>query len=186
MTKKKYLEGYTMHSGGAVGSDETWAAIGQGYGVTDIRHYYYGERTPFGNTLLHIDDYTEGWEKVLLANKTLDRKPNRHKDLLSRNWAQVKYSSAVFAIGVLLDKYTVDGGTAWAVQMAIDAGKPVYVFDQIKQRWYTYNQNLKQFDFLNSVPILSQNFAGIGTRNITQAGVLAIASVYNATLNKQK
>lgn len=42
---------------------------------------------------------------------------------------QVKNSDAVFAIGHLV-RGIVDGGTGWAVQMAIDDGKPVYVYDQ--------------------------------------------------------
>ena len=33
-------------------------------------------------------------------------------------------------------KVAVQGGTGYAVEMAIQAGKPVYVFDQVRNQWY--------------------------------------------------
>jgi hypothetical protein len=67
-------------------------------------------------------------------------------DLLIRDWSQVKHADAVFAIGHLVNKgeslfpnqkndtriarkQAVQGGTGYAVEMAIQEGKPVYVFD---------------------------------------------------------
>ena len=84
------------------------------------------------------------------AAKILGKNPQREEtiNLLARNWCQVKYSKQVIAIGHILNpgeksakgyrcnsKYqSVDGGTGYAVQMAIDNLKEVYVFDQIKEK----------------------------------------------------
>lgn len=190
---RKLLHGYTMHSGGALGSDHLWDAIGQGYGVTDMRHYYFGDRTPYGNTCLHINDFAEGWRKVQEANLTLKRgNVKKYKNLLSRNWAQVKYSDAVYAIGVTLDFKTVDGGTGWAVQMAINAGKPVYLFDQMKGRWYEWEVTNPEITLVDShfepmkvLPVLTKNFAGIGSRQHNNLGMKAIISVYMNTLDHE-
>jgi len=36
-------------------------------------------------------------------------------NLLARDWIQVKYSDAVFAVSTLQSDKTVNGGTGWAV-----------------------------------------------------------------------
>lgn len=49
--------------------------------------------------------------------------------------------------------------------MAIDVNKPVYVFDQERNKWYTKVDE----DWVEiGTPTLTPNFAGIGTRNINQ------------------
>ena len=100
----------------------------------------------------------------------------RYLDLLARNWCQVKYSDAIFAIGRIKNG-VVQGGTAWAVQMAIDAHKPVYLFDQASERWLTCRDLWLPCD----VPVLTHNFAGIGSRDISNAGICAIGEVYRNT-----
>lgn len=87
-----------LHSGGAVGADYEWARQGVPYGVIP-RHYWHRRRTPFGNVEISEADFDEGVQQVLLANRTLHRRTERYMDLLARNWCQVKYADAVFAIG---------------------------------------------------------------------------------------
>ena len=99
-------------------------------------------------------------------------------DLLARNWMQVKNADAVFAIGHI-SKGIVDGGTGWAVQMAIDAGKPVYLFDQVRNQWF---RNTSGTWAVTEVPRLTPNFAGIGTRELNEQGKKAIEDVYAKTL----
>jgi hypothetical protein len=181
---------YTNHSGGAKGADSTWDFIGRQYGVEDHRHYWHdGLNKPrLGNVLITSAQLEEGWEKVKLANKTLQRRPEKYKSLLSRNWFQVKNSLAVFAIGSITeDLREVQGGTGWAVQMAIDASRAVYVFDQEKKKWFEWQDSLPGapgFFVPCDVPVLTQNFAGVGTREITQDGVNAIREVYKKTFQK--
>ena len=171
------LQGYVNHSGGAVGSDTYWGEVGARYGVTS-NHYYHENKTPNGNVEISQEDYLEGQSHVLDANETLHRKPEKYMNLLARNWAQVKYSDAVFAIGHLTNGI-VDGGTGWAVQMAIDARKPVYLFDQIRNQWF---KNLNGTWATSDIPVLTPNFAGIGTRELNDAGKRAIEAVYAKTL----
>lgn len=166
-------ENYIQHSGGAVGADYEWARQGAPFGVVS-RHYWYGRRTPYGNVEISKADYDEGCRHVLLANRRLHRHPERHMNLLARNWCQVKYSDAVFAIGQL-DRGVVEGGTGWAVQMAIDVRKPVWLFDQEWEEWFTYRDGVWGSC---DVPVLTHDFAGIGSRQITLAGIRAIADVY--------
>lgn len=174
-------QSYVNHSGGAVGSDSYWGSIGEKYGVKS-NHYYHGAKTPAGNVAITEEQFNEGKQKVLQANRTLNRRPDRYMDLLARNWVQVKNSDSIFAIGHLKDGI-VDGGTGWAVQMAIDAEKPVYVFDQERGEWF---KNISGQWSRSDVPILTPNFAGIGTRQLNDAGKRAIEAVYEKTFGQQQ
>ena len=195
--------GYTNHSGGAIGSDTQWDVIGKEFGMVNNKHYFTGEKGPKNAPLGNVDITNnpiavEGASKVAQAAKEMwGYKYNTMKDQrLIRNWAQVANSDAVFAIGTLgkegdiwkgdeksaeprkLLKFAVQGGTGYAVEMAIQAGKPVYVFDQVRNQWY---KNINGEWSKSEVPTLTKNFAGIGTREINDAGKQAIRDVYANT-----
>lgn len=179
----------TNHSGGAKGSDTTWDFLGRRHGVTDHRHYWHPglKKPPLGNVELTDEQLEEGWEKVKLANKTLNRRPEKYKSLLARNWFQVKNAEAIYAIGYLTEAMNeVKGGTGWAVQMAVDAGKPVYLFDQTQEHWFSWEEGVpgKPGHFVKcDTPRLTDQFAGIGTREILPCGISAILEVYKLSLS---
>lgn len=170
-----------LHSGGAVGSDRAWEMMGYRYGLQkeNVFHYYYNTKTPFGNKEISIDDFAEGRSMVKKANEILHRRPDKYINLLARNWCQVKYSDATFAIANGLDMNTniVDGGTGWAVAMSIMANHPTFVYVQMSRQWYMYSFEMKKFVECDT-PTLTNNFAGIGTREINGAGLDAIANCY--------
>lgn len=174
---------YINHSGGAIGADSTFDSIGKSKGFNVHRHYYHGKKTPMGNLEITDRELREGWLHVLQANKTLKRKPHAYQDLLSRNWFQVKNADAIFAIGELKTTSEVNGGTGWAVQMAIDSHKTVYVFDQtiVYYCWFVYDYETKKFECCEA-PVLTENYAGIGTRSINEKGIKAITKLYDDTL----
>jgi predicted NAD-dependent protein-ADP-ribosyltransferase YbiA (DUF1768 family) len=194
------LKGVTNHSGGALGSDSYWGDLGRLYGVKS-NHYYYKNRTPKGNINQEEAEYLEGVEKAKQAAETMHRSMNdKFLNLLARNWSQVKHSDAIFAIGTIVRQgeknakgydvkaTQVDGGTGYAVQMAINtigadgnsARKPVFVFDQKTNKWYIYDYSANDF-IETETPRLTKNFAGIGTRQLYSNGMKAIADVYEKT-----
>lgn len=189
----------TLHSGGAQGSDTEWGNIGKEFGLINQNHY-----RPETLGSKDSDMHKEAISKVIKANQTLKRvyplqanstRTQQQADyingLLERDWLQVKNADAVYAIGSIVQKGStnakgfsientqVDGGTGYAVQMAIDENKPVFVFDQLSEKWFTWAGN--EFIELYEVPTLTTNFAGIGTRGINEAGKKAIRDVYEKT-----
>lgn len=181
--KKHNPTDYHGFSGGAKGSDITWSLIGQEFGLTEFNHYWYKKKNPFSKIEDEIseEDYQEGVEMVHNANKILKRKNiDKYMHLLARNWCQVKYSDSVYAISIRKNNKEFFGGTMWAIQMAILINKSVYVFDQEKEQWYFWNND--KFEVCVT-PRLSLNFAGIGTREINEAGIKAIRNVYTKTFN---
>lgn len=192
------LNGLVCHSGGADGSDTYFNKIGKIYGVRTIDYTY---KTKYHNSddafEISDDDYHEGIIEVNKANKILNRFGiHKYMNLLSRNWAQVKYSDVIYAIGVIIEpgdkskkgyynksKYdVVDGGTGYAVQMGINNNKDVYVFDQNIGIWYRWSYTSLRFvELKKDIKILSNNFAGIGTREINEIGIKAIEELYKNT-----
>lgn len=178
---------YVNHSGGALGADTYWEQRGNEYGVKTVA-YSFGNHSSKSPSLrvLKMDELAEGWEEIKSVSKDIGRNLPYNKyvqNLLSRNWFQVKNSEAVFAISNL-NRSTfknVEGGTGWAVQMAIKHEKPVFLFDQTEKQWYIYNMLFSVFTPIDYIPILTKNFAGIGSRELTPSGMGAIDSVYKET-----
>lgn len=194
------FEKIVCHSGGAVGADSVWDSIGKEFGVV-TRAYSYKTKYHDSDSKVEISDkdYEEGTEAIKKANKTLGRFGiAKYMNLLARNWAQVKYSKQVFAIGTIVkagtkspkgyknnSKYdVVDGGTGYAVQMGIDNERDVYVFDQAEKKWFRWSYTSLRFVATKGVPaITAQDFAGIGTRELLPIGEAAIRSVYEKTFS---
>lgn len=180
------LSNHVCHSGGCPGADMEWENENNQYGIKTIAYSFSGHvqegKIP---KILTLDELNEGWEQVLLCEKPIKRPlyKIKHapyvKNLLCRNWFQVKNSEAVYAVGsfVVGSNKLVDGGTGWAVQMAINSKKPVYLFEQNFKLWFTYYYPANEFAAMSSIPILTTNFAGIGTRKINDAGKNAIKEI---------
>jgi hypothetical protein len=173
------------HSGGCPGADMAWETEGDKQGIETIAYSFHNHVQESKNPkILTIEELSEGFEHVKIASKSLKRNIyNLYpyvRNLLSRNWFQVKNSEKVFAVGKFMDKSKkyVSGGTGWAVQMAVDNKKTVYLFDQEETKsWFKYNYETSQFEPIEGVPLLSTHFAGIGTRELNEYGLYAIQRV---------
>ena len=194
----------TLHSGGATGADYYWAKAGEKYGIKEPKHYYHPNmKSPYGNTVIDNEDIEEGRYKAARAaeyNYGYQYRTMKDPNLI-RDWAQVKHADAVFAVGVfsavgerlfpnkkddtrVAKNIAVQGGTGYAVTMAVLHKKPVYVFDQARTEWYTYNYSTNKWEICNT-PTLTRNFAGIGTRGLNQVGMKAIDEVYEKTFRQE-
>ena len=188
--KKSELQQTICHSGGAIGADTYFEEIGALYG---IKTFAYSYKTPSHKSENKVDisetDYLEGVEKIETAFKTLKRKINyKYMNLLSRNWQQVKNADQIFAISKIIFKNieSVSGGTGWAIQMAIDNKKEVYVFDQEQNAWFKWSYSKTKFTILkNSPKITKRNFAGIGARKINENGINAIKELYKQSFKTE-
>lgn len=217
VTESNNPKEYTNHSGGAALSDTEWDQIGREFGVVNHNHYREPGVTALDSSKLRNAgikpvtiseaDYNEGIDKATNAMRIMFKdsaNKTARSNYIIRNWAQVKYADAIYAIGTIKqpgqkasDKLDDDriaavplvkGGTGYAVQMAINERKPVYVFDATQGGWYTYDYTIKNF-VRTETPKLTKNFAGIGSRSLstTQAidqSLQAIRNVYQNTFNQ--
>ena len=183
------MKDYLNHSGGAKGSDSYWDEIGREHGFNNHIHYWYKKMNPKSEPQHQVteEDYLEGVKMIERANLTLKRQNiNKYMHLLARNWSQVKYSDSIYAIGFIQKNMkSVKGGTGWAIAMSIDSEKDTYIFDQDKEKWFYWDYNNKKF--LTCVtPSLTKNYAGIGSREISESGINAIRNVYKKTNKYEK
>lgn len=177
----------TLQSGGAFGADTMWENTATKYGVK-TNAWSFADHSGViseNRVILTSEQLAEADDHLAKANETLNRKWPTSKEyinnLLRRNWYQVKNSDAVFAISTL-DGNVVSGGTGWAVQMAIDNGKPVFLYEQDQKQWLVNEgEGWKKTD----TPTLTKNFAGIGSRQINDSGEAAIEAVFDKTFNQQ-
>jgi hypothetical protein len=171
------LSDFTNHSGGAYGGDTFWDIIGRPLGFTKHNHY-----KDAGNANLSQQLRNNKVTAVVLSKEQMDKARSEVERLLGkkypntlegnlqvRNFYQVYNSDAVYAIAKLnSNNKSVSGGTNTAIQLGIKLNKPVYVWDINTEQWYKFNN--KVFE-KTETPILTKNFAGIGSRDIENYNV---------------
>lgn len=161
------------NTGDAKGADEFWTENLKKY-KDKVKVIQWTPR----NTLQ--EDRTQGIQEILKANKVLCRYVQKYLNFLSKNWCQVKYSQVIYASGSLtkpgergykgfINKSNitvVEGGTGYAVQMAINNGKKVYFYNQDTDKWMSFDVEKKTW-YETGVEKITGDFAGIGSTILT-------------------
>jgi hypothetical protein len=172
----------TCFTGGASGSDFIFETESLKKGFKVVAYSFDNHSTKSKNRIiLSQNQLKEGFKHIKIANNRLKRNLSNLepyiKNLIARDWFQVKNSEAIFAVGIVNGE-NVMGGTGWAIGCAIDNKKPVYVFDQNYKSWFYYDYDDDRFQIYEGIPKLTDKFAGIGTRNINNEGIMAIVSLF--------
>lgn len=164
-------------SGGAPGADSQFGMCAGLAGHTVFHFIFAAHRKKVSVpeheiVVLTQEQLDEADYSLTLANETLGRTfPSKSiytNNLLRRNYYQVRDSERVYAVaGIEMDKGTLYGGTAWAVQMFIDRhhGGPceVYVFDQEQDGWFTWTGAGGWVRMTEDPPTPHGVWTGIGT-----------------------
>ena len=88
-------------------------------------------------------------------------------------------SDELFTIGSIQPNGTVKGGTGWGVELAKLFNRPVHVFDQEKDGWFHWADS----DWKAHEPTLPEGVVAVtGTRNLTDAGRVAITDLFERSL----
>lgn len=191
----------TCHTGGAEGSDIFFEKLCIKNNI-EIKAYSFKEHNTNSKhrVILNVSELIEGWDKVQQAAKVLKRNTYNMsayvKKLLSRNWFQVKNSDTIIGVGYILNpkeqgkrtqnktsKQIVDGGTGYAVELAIQHKKPVYIFNQKDNKWYKWDFKFEKF-IETTPPKLTKNFAGVGTRELNDYGRQAILDIFKNSFSE--
>lgn len=177
---------------------EKFGILGINYSFKE--HQATAERAPGYTQTLRESELEEANKHVLKANESLKRpigdvKPYVY-NLFRRNWFQVKNADAVYAVGPItrtpdslsslprnhkdystdvmskqhLLNRSVKGGTGWAIQMAVDNAKPVYVYDTPTKTWNTFDYSANRFRTIKEPPKPPRKWAGIGSRFQEEGG----------------
>jgi len=190
--------GHAVYTGGAKGTDELVEQMAKQFGMqVEVLVPPNHPRAQF------ITPSTV--EVLMLANPHLHqaaqklgkRMPSHFYtlQLLQRNYQIAKKAHTIYAFGILeKDGKRVKGGTGWTVQLAMDQGKQVYLFDIPSQSWYR-SDHYYQVDGESTTlvagsqflpwgpkgPTLLQSSAVVGSRDLDSKTRAEIQALVNRT-----
>ena len=178
-------------SGGAEGADLQWGMCAGHAGHTVVHWSFAGHRSRAPSVeiaVLSPEQLEAADEPCKAASKGINRwfppKSLFVRNLLRRNWYQVKDSERVYAVATI-EHGIVSGGTSWATQMFIDrfGGErcECYVYDQATEAWYQWAGEAKWERLEGPPPAPHGVWAGIGSRELLPCGKAAIRSLMGYT-----
>jgi len=180
-------------SGGAEGADLQWGMCAGMAGHMVVHFSFAGHRTkaPAAEVVvLTPEQLDEADASCKAASVGIKRwfppKSPFVKNLLRRNWFQVKDAERVYAVAKF-EEGIVTGGTAWAVQMFIDrhGGQAceAFVFDQETDMWFMWDGS--NWVAIGPPPVPHGVWAGIGSRDLLSNGKKAIRTLLGYTNDQQ-
>ena len=172
---------FTLLSGGASGAEDCFGVCAEEWGLMELNFTFEG-RTPTrtrGLVRLTREELEQGAVSAIYVEAHMHRKyPENEifRKTLQSIWHHVSTAREVFAVGWILEDKTVKGGTGWAVELARVWHKPIFVFDQAKKAWFTWDDH----DWIEAPApnITARRFCGTGTRDLDEGGRTAIRELY--------
>jgi len=169
-----------LFSGGAPGAEAEFGACAERHGIEEVNFTFDGHKIDRhrGVRVLNHEELQAGDVSLAYVSRLMNRRfadaPTIRK-VLQTLWYQVNSGQEIYVIGTVLDDGTVRGGTGWGAEFAKLCNKPLHVFDQAKNSWFTWTG--EEWDKRSSAnaPIITHvHFTGTGTRKIQANGKRAI------------
>jgi hypothetical protein len=173
-----------LFSGGAPGAESAFGACAERHGIEEVNFTFEGHPIDRrrGVRMLNHEELQAGDVSLAYVSKLMHRRyvdsPTLRK-VLQTLWYQVNNGQEVYVIGTILDDATVRGGTGWGAEFAKLCNKPLHVFDQEKDGWFTWTG--EKWDRRSSTkgPVIAHiHFTGTGTRLIEANGRRAIEDLF--------
>ncbi|MDP3582829.1 MAG: hypothetical protein Q8S39_12920, partial [Ignavibacteria bacterium] len=137
-------EEYILFSGGAAGAESEFGINAELFGIEEVNFTFEGHSIVRhrGTRVLNHDELKNGDVSLAYISKLLNRKytetPQLRK-ILQSIWYQINNGQEIYVIGEILEDNTVKGGTGWGAEFAKICNKPIFVFDQKRSAWFTWN-----------------------------------------------
>ncbi|SDU37034.1 hypothetical protein [Desulfobacula phenolica] len=171
----------SIYSGGLKGAEETFGRCAEKYGINEINFSFEGHRPSRDKniTLLSEEELKKGNISMEIVSARMGRRYSRAdkiRKVFQVIFHMVNKGYQVVAVGWIQSDKTVKGGTGWGVELAKFFNRPVSVFDQGKNGWYTW----KGDEWVADEPVIShKTFCGTGTRNLSKEGEKAIEDLFS-------
>ena len=173
-----------LFSGGAPGAEAYFGACAERHGVEEVHFTFDGHKIDRhrGVRVLNHEELLAGDVSLQYVSRLMHRRytegPTLRK-VLQTLWYQVNNGQEIYVIGSILDDGTVRGGTGGGAEFAKLCNKPLHVFDQEKDRWFTWAGTEWQPRPTNDNPVITHpHFTGTGTRQIHDNGKKAIEALF--------
>ena len=161
-----------LFSGGASGAESAFGACAERHGIEEVNFTFDGHKIvrQRGVRVLNHEELQNGDVSLAYVSRLMNRRytdaPAIRK-ILQSIWYQVNSGQEIYVIGTVLEDGTVRGGTGWGAEFAKLCNKPLHVFDQEKNGWFTWTgEDWKTPDRKDGPQILHRHFTGTGTRTL--------------------
>jgi hypothetical protein len=174
-----------LFSGGAPGAEAAFGVEAEGHGIEEVNFTFEGhtiERRR-GQRVLNHEELQAGDVSLEYVSRLMNRRytesPTLRK-ILQSIWYQVNHGQEIYVIGAILEDGTVRGGTGWGAEFAKLCNKPLHVFDQGRDRWFTWQKSEWTARPASDLPTVQHiHFTGTGTRVLEENGRSAIRDLFD-------
>jgi len=169
-------------SGGSRGAEAFFGACAEEWGVQEVNYTFDGHRLlerKRGVVLLDEIELRKGDFSLQYVARRLDRVLSEIplvRNVLGTIWHQINQARQVFVVGAIQDDGHVKGGTGWGAELSRIWKKPLWVYDQNRQAWFTWTGTA--WETCAPPAITADSFAGIGTQHLTEEGKAAIRELF--------
>ena len=173
-----------LFSGGAAGAEAAFGACAERHGIEEVNFTFDGHTIARhrGVRVLNHEELQSGDISLVYVSRLMHRRytdaPTIRK-VLQTLWYQVNSGQEIYVIGTILEDDTVRGGTGWGAEFAKLCNKPLHVFDQEKDGWFTWSgESWDKRPAGDGPTITHAHFTGTGTRKMQANGTRAIEELF--------
>jgi hypothetical protein len=179
-------EDVILFSGGALGAEEAFGACAESFGIEEVNFSFDGHKPARtrGLRVLNHEELAAGEVSLAYVSRLMNRRypdtPTFRK-ILQSIWYQINNGQEIYVIGAIQQDQTVRGGTGWGAEFAKLCNKPLYVFDQEHNHWYTWDGDASKWveQTAGHEPVIQHiHFTGTGTRMLMPAARKAINELF--------
>ncbi len=173
-----------LFSGGAGGAEAAFGAAAERWGIEEVNFTFEGHAIDRkrGVRMLNHEELQKGDVSLTyvsgLLHRTYPQTPLLRK-VLQSIWFQVNSGQEVYVVGRIMEDNTVRGGTGWGAEFAKICNKPLFVFDQEKNRWFVWKKS--RWTETGTPVITHAHFTGTGTRFLNDNGRKAVTALFEAS-----
>ncbi len=180
------LNQFTFYGGGHRGTEAEFGRMAEQFGIREVNYTFEGHRPERqqGLVMLSAEELQKGDISMEIVSMRMNRKYSQaHKirKVFQSIFHMVNSGIQIMTVGWIQSDDTVKGGTGWAVELGKLFNRPLSVFDQDRNQWFTWKDNRWAEDLPQ---ITHSTFVGTGTRNLTDAGKAAIKDLFNRSFGE--
>jgi len=170
----------TLYSGGHKGAEAEFGKLAETWHMNEVNFSFEGHdaaRTR-GVRILNPEELQKGDISMEIVSKRMNRsysKTDKIRKVIQSLFHMVNNGYHVIAVGWIQADNTVKGGTGWGVELAKLFNRPLSVYDQDQKGWFSWENG--QW-VANTPVIVSETFAGTGTRNLSDDGRQALRDLF--------
>jgi hypothetical protein len=174
-----------LFSGGAPGAEAAFGEAAERHGVEEVHFTFEGHTIARqrGLRVLNHEELLAGDVSLEYVSRLMNRRYTEGpvlRKILQSIWYQVNHGQEIYVVGHILDDDTVRGGTGWGAEFAKLCNKPLHVFDQEKDAWFTWTGAAWRRRDAGDQPVIEHvHFTGTGTRVLEANGQAAITALFD-------